>query len=49
MNLVKIAHISDLHFGAQNQRDSWSVLARQLLADNVDLVLVTGDIVDTPT
>jgi hypothetical protein len=48
MAVVKIAHISDLHFGAKHQLKIWPVLTTRVLRDNADLVLVTGDIVDTP-
>jgi 3',5'-cyclic AMP phosphodiesterase CpdA len=49
MEPVRIAHISDLHFGAENQRQTWDTLARHLRDDvKPDLVLVTGDIADTP-
>jgi predicted phosphodiesterase len=46
---VKIAHLSDLHFGMKGQREIWKSL-RTYLCDTLkpDLVLVTGDIVDTP-
>jgi 3',5'-cyclic AMP phosphodiesterase CpdA len=50
MEPVRIAHISDLHFGgADNQKDAWDVLA-DFLQNKIkpDLVLVTGDIVNTP-
>jgi 3',5'-cyclic AMP phosphodiesterase CpdA len=48
MVVVKIAHISDLHFGAEKQENIWLALQQHLIADQTDLVVVTGDIVDTP-
>src|SRR5262245_61140644 len=49
METVRIAHISDLHFGcAANHQDTWRHL-RQHLEDDTqpDLILVTGDLADT--
>jgi len=46
---VRIVQLSDLHFGLPGQRDIWDSLAawlRQTLRP--DLMLVTGDIVDSP-
>jgi 3',5'-cyclic AMP phosphodiesterase CpdA len=50
MELVRIAQISDLHFGgADNQGATWSALVTCLQNEiRPDLVLVTGDVVDTP-
>jgi UDP-2,3-diacylglucosamine pyrophosphatase LpxH len=49
MDPIRIAHISDLHFGADGQDETWAVLTQHLRRDvKPDLVLVTGDIVDTP-
>src|SRR3984893_8319869 len=49
MDTIRIAHISDLHFGAQGQREVWELL-RNYLNDTVkpNLVLITGDIAHTP-
>ena len=48
-NLIKIAHISDLHFGAGGYKDVSDSLAEHLRNHvKPDLVLVTGDLVDTP-
>ena len=45
-----IAHISDLHFGSANQLDSWKLLDKCLRNTiNPDLILATGDIVETPS
>ena len=48
-NSVRIAHISDLHFGADGYKDVSKVLAEHL-RDNVKphMVIVSGDLVDTP-
>lgn len=49
MEPVRIAHISDLHFGAKGQNKIWNLLKQHLQTQlKPDLVLVTGDIVDTP-
>lgn len=50
MQVVKIAHISDLHFDEQKKNGrTWQFLANYLKSDvQPDLLLVTGDIVDTP-
>lgn len=45
---VTIAHISDLHFGARGQEETWNTLVQHFRDDPPDLFLVTGDIVDTP-
>lgn len=53
MGTVRIAHISDLHFGVKNgQEATWQILKKHL-RDQIEkklfhLVLVTGDIVDSP-
>lgn len=52
MGTVRIAHLSDLHFGAESQHDTWEILKRHLQNEIqnrlIHLVLVTGDIADTP-
>ena len=47
--VTRIAHISDLHFGAEDQNIVWSSLKKFLNEEiKPDLVLITGDIVDSP-
>ena len=52
MGAVRIAQISDLHFGASFQDATWAILRNHLQteiqANRIHLVLVTGDIVNTP-
>ena len=52
MATIRIAHLSDLHFGANSQEETWGILKRHLIEqvkrDLLHLVLVTGDIADTP-
>jgi 3',5'-cyclic AMP phosphodiesterase CpdA len=52
MGTVNIAHISDLHFGATGQLACWKILrdhlAEQIDKKNLHLVLITGDIADSP-
>jgi Calcineurin-like phosphoesterase len=43
-----IAHLSDLHFGSKNYKDVWKLTAQFLWEIKPDLLLVTGDLVDTP-
>lgn len=46
---VVIAHISDLHFGARGQDETWNQLKTHLVDEvKPQLILVTGDIVNTP-
>ncbi|MDH2345516.1 metallophosphoesterase [Bradyrhizobium sp. SSUT77] len=49
MGTIRIAHISDPHFGSVNQLEVWRS-ARDFLNETIKphLVLVTGDIVHTP-
>lgn len=44
---VKIAHISDLHFGMTGQSEAWGELKRSLLELRPDLILATGDLADS--
>jgi 3',5'-cyclic AMP phosphodiesterase CpdA len=49
MDRLRIAHVSDLHFGASGQKETWDAFSKHLREEvRPDLVLVTGDIVDTP-
>lgn len=46
---IRIAHISDLHFGMQGQSEVWRELSSYLRTSlKPNLVLVTGDIADSP-
>jgi predicted MPP superfamily phosphohydrolase len=48
-SIVRIAHLSDLHFGAHEKFDAWDSLADHLATvEQPKLILVTGDIVDSP-
>lgn len=49
MDPVRIAHLSDLHFGCDDQQSVWESLKCYLIALKPELVLVTGDIVDSPS
>lgn len=47
---VRIAHVSDLHFGVAGAKELWQSLRRYLNESlEPDLVLITGDIVDDPS
>lgn len=45
---IRIAHISDPHFGAGSQPHVWNVVAAHLAALSPQYLLVTGDIADSP-
>ena len=45
---VVIAHISDLHFGSKNQTKPWDSVRQFLGEIRPELVLVTGDVADSP-
>lgn len=46
---MRILHISDLHFGRRFDEDSWKGLCNLAATKlNPDLVLITGDLVDSP-
>ena len=48
-DVIRIAHISDLHFGAKGYKEVIGSLAQHLrLRVRPHLLLVTGDLVDTP-
>ncbi|HKR60742.1 MAG TPA: metallophosphoesterase, partial [Pyrinomonadaceae bacterium] len=46
---ARILHISDLHFGASFDNDSWNDLINHAGTLSPNLVIVTGDVVDNPT
>jgi predicted MPP superfamily phosphohydrolase len=47
---VKIAHLSDLHFGGDASLDAWDLLTGRLVDyEKPNLILITGDVVDTPS
>ena len=43
-----IVHLSDLHFGSPNYQEVWSLTNEFLREIEPDLLLVTGDLVDSP-
>jgi len=43
-----IAHLSDLHFGSANYSEVWALTAQFLTEVKPELLLITGDLVDTP-
>jgi 3',5'-cyclic AMP phosphodiesterase CpdA len=45
---VRIVHLSDLHFGRGFNRTLWSNLSRILAKTNPHLIIVTGDLVNSP-
>jgi 3',5'-cyclic AMP phosphodiesterase CpdA len=45
---ARILHLSDLHFGMQFQTDKWQALKNKSRELAPDLVVVTGDLVNTP-
>jgi len=50
MTVATLVHLSDLHFGSRNQGAVWESLKRYLNESLCpDFILVTGDIVDSPS
>jgi predicted phosphodiesterase len=46
---VVVAHISDLHLGAPKSNETWKLVSKFLIESvKPQLVIVTGDLVDTP-
>jgi len=45
---IRIAHLSDLHFGVGFNEDLWSDLSRIVALNRPHIVLVTGDLVNSP-
>ncbi len=48
LSSIKIAQLSDLHFGLGGQLNVWKVLCAEVIKHNPKLILITGDIVDSP-
>jgi hypothetical protein len=46
---LRIAHLSDLHFGRGFNKPLWSNLCRIVRKANPHLIIVTGDLVNSPT
>jgi Calcineurin-like phosphoesterase len=46
--VARILHLSDLHFGLKFQTDQWTALKNETAALQPDLVIITGDLVNTP-
>lgn len=44
----RIAHISDLHFGAGFDSDLWNYIRQMLKIEAPDLIIISGDVVNTP-
>jgi len=45
---IRIAHISDPHFGSANQKQVWQPVAIHLRTQSLHFLLVTGDLADSP-
>lgn len=45
---TRVVHLSDLHFGFNFQKSNWRQLRNTLLNLKPDLVVITGDLVNTP-
>jgi Calcineurin-like phosphoesterase len=45
---ARVLHLSDLHFGLRFQIDKWQALREKARELAPDLVVVTGDLVNTP-
>lgn len=48
-DVYRIAHLSDLHFGSTFDSGLWDYVRGVLAEHKPDLVVVTGDLVDTPS
>ncbi len=46
---IGIAHLSDLHFGVGGDKDVWKLLGQILQEVRPELLLVSGDLADTPS
>lgn len=46
---VRILHISDLHFGFWFDKDSWEDLSRYIVILKPHLLIITGDLVNSPS
>jgi 3',5'-cyclic AMP phosphodiesterase CpdA len=47
--ITKIAHLSDLHFGAKFDRGIWKSVKSEILRFEPNLIIVSGDLVDHPS
>lgn len=48
-NRFRIAHLSDLHFGKTFDADLWKYVQDVLAEHQPELLVITGDVVDTPS
>ena len=46
---LRIAHLSDLHFGSTFDAELWGYVQGVLAEHNPELLVITGDVVDTPS
>jgi 3',5'-cyclic AMP phosphodiesterase CpdA len=46
---MKIAHLSDLHFGRRLSKEKLQAIQRDLLAESPELLVITGDLTDRGT
>jgi 3',5'-cyclic AMP phosphodiesterase CpdA len=47
--VIRIAHLSDLHFGKQFNLATWEAVAENVVDFEPDLIIVSGDLVDHPS
>jgi predicted phosphodiesterase len=45
---TRIAHLSDLHFGGEFDEGIWRAVSETVINENPHLVIVSGDLVDSP-
>jgi DNA repair exonuclease SbcCD nuclease subunit len=47
--MIRIAHLSDLHFGERFDLATWEVVEKNVVDFEPDLIVVSGDLVDHPS
>jgi 3',5'-cyclic AMP phosphodiesterase CpdA len=47
--MIKIAHISDIHFGTGFSHATWEQVAKAVIGFDPQLIVVSGDLVDDPS
>lgn len=47
--MIRIAHLSDIHFGVKFSEATWDAVAHEVVRFDPDLIVVSGDLVDDPS
>ncbi|MRW93561.1 hypothetical protein GJ699_26570 [Duganella sp. FT80W] len=48
MKTAKILHLSDLHFGFKHDKQKWQAIVRHVKETHPALIVITGDVVNSP-